>query len=131
MTERRITVDASRVSAVSFEIWCSWRPRYMRYVVPAVRTPASSSDSNTVGTSAGRCSAFMLKTVSLSWRAIPNRRDALKLDPYSTYRPSSRWYQFIDRIPWRSCRRPGSIDAAQTGVTDGDAAQDSSTEVPR
>ena len=56
----------------------------MRYVVPAVRTPASSSDSNTVGTSAGRCSAFMLKTVSVSCRAIPNRREALKLEPYST-----------------------------------------------
>ena len=79
-----MTVEASRVSAVSREISCSWRPRYMRYVVPAVRTPASSSDSNTVGTSAGRCSAFMLKTVSVSWRAMPKRRDALKLEPYST-----------------------------------------------
>jgi hypothetical protein len=60
MTGRRITVEARRVSAVVFDIRCSWRPRYIRYVVPAVRTPASSSDSNTVGTSAGRCRAFML-----------------------------------------------------------------------
>jgi hypothetical protein len=32
----------------------------MRYVVPAVRTPASSSDSNTVGVSEERCARFML-----------------------------------------------------------------------
>ena len=28
----------ARVSAVARETWCSWRPRYIRYVVPAVRT---------------------------------------------------------------------------------------------
>jgi hypothetical protein len=53
------TADAIRVSAVSFVTSCRWRPRYMRYVVPAVRMSASSSVSNTVGVSADRCSAFM------------------------------------------------------------------------
>ena len=45
---------------------------------------ASSSDSNTVGTSAGRCSAFMLNTVSVSCWTTPKRRAALNDDPYST-----------------------------------------------
>ncbi len=49
-----------RASAVSLATSWRWRPRYMRYVVPAVRTPASSSDSNTVSTSRERCSRFML-----------------------------------------------------------------------
>ena len=35
--------------------------------------------------------------------------------------------QLIDGIRWRSCRVPVAIDAAQTGVTDGNAAQHSST----
>jgi hypothetical protein len=51
---------AIRVSAVSVDGSWRWRPRYIRYVVPAVRTPASSSVSNTVGVACERCSAFML-----------------------------------------------------------------------
>ena len=48
-----------RESAVSRATSWRWRPRYMRYVVPAVRTPASSSCSKIVRTF-DRCAPFML-----------------------------------------------------------------------
>ena len=37
----------------------------------------------------------MLYTVSVSCLAIPNRCAARRLEPYSTYRDSSREYQFM------------------------------------
>ena len=84
MTERLKSCDATRVSAQSRDTSCSWRPRKMRYDVQAVRTPASSSVSKIVGTSADRCWEFMLKIVSTSWRLRPNLRDAENDEPYST-----------------------------------------------
>ena len=84
MTERLNSCDATRVSAQSRETSCAWRPRKMRYDVQAVRTPASSSVSKIVGTSGARCSEFMLKIVSTSWRLRPNLRDAENDEPYST-----------------------------------------------
>ena len=50
----------------------------------AVRTPASSSVSKIVGTSAARWSAFMWKIVSTSCAVRPNLRDAENDEPYST-----------------------------------------------
>jgi hypothetical protein len=60
--------------------------------------------------------------VSVRERLNPKACDALKLVPYSTYRSSPRWYQFIDGIWWRSGPVPVAIDAEQTGVTEGNAA---------
>ena len=123
---------ARRASAVSTAGWCSWRPRYIRYVVPAVRTSASSSASNTVAHLARQVLAVHVVD-RVRQRAAdaerPGRAEArpvLDVAALVAVEPVHR----RDAVAVRA-RRPVAIDAAQTGVTDGKAATQSSTYWPR
>ena len=66
-----------------------------------------------------RCSPLMPKIVSrIAWRA-PTARIAGNDEPYSTTRPSPRWYQTRCGMWWTSGNAPVAIDVRQTGVSDG------------
>ena len=67
----------------------------------------------------------MLKIASrIDWR-VPAFRIAPNDEPYSTRRPSRRWYQTRCGIPCTSGYDPVTIEDTQTGVSDG------KTETPR
>jgi hypothetical protein len=64
-------------------------------------------------------------------RKRPNVRVASNEEPYSMYRRSTRWYQFIPITQWPAGPVPVIISELATGVTDGKLETQSGTICPR
>ena len=129
-TAWRKTVAAIRVSAVSLASSWRWRPRYIRYVVPAVRTSASSSVSNTVGVARQVLGVHVVDRVG-ERPLEPERLRRAEARPVLDVAPLAAVVPVHRRDEVAVGRRPVAIEAAHTGVTEGNAATHSSTWCPR
>src|SRR5881296_2985221 len=88
-------------------------------LIAAVVKPAASSASYSVTAPAPRCRRFMSKIESSSDLVSPAARIALKDEPYSTRRFSSRCHQTRCGISCTSGSAPVAIELRHTGVSDG------------
>src|SRR5947209_286230 len=106
------------------------RPRQMYVFTAAVTRPRSSSASNTVVTRGDMCSRLRLTITSSTICFVPSASVARNDDPYSTNRPSSRWYQVMlgMRVP-TGCSPVIRADR-HTGVSDGNVETHASVRLP-
>ena len=116
--------------ALGREIGCRVRPRITNVLTAAVTRPASSSRSNTVSTCGERWSRFRLTRTSSIICRVPSASVAAIDEPYSTNRPSPRWYQVMLGIREPLGCRPVISADRHTGVSEGKVEQQRSVRDP-